>query len=178
VQLSALFTHLVDGQLKRRESKFSLETWKGNGRMKFSIEHVPENVESEVVIRCHSVDDSVINLINFLETPPQKLLGFNQNRLHILDPVEIFYIESIDSKIFIHGSPQIYESLKKRLYELEEDLKDYNFLRTSKSMIINIGKIESVRPLYDSRLEALLKNGEKVGISRRYVSILKKKIGL
>lgn len=145
--------------------------------MKFTIEHVPEGVETEVIIRCRSIDDSVRNLIDFLESPPRKLLGFKANKLHVLDPDRVFYIESFDNKIFIHGDGQKYESLK-RLYELEQYLGSYSFLRTSKSMILNISKIESVRPLFDGRIEARLKNGEKVGISRKYVSVLKKKLGI
>lgn len=145
--------------------------------MKFTVENLPEGAENEVIIRCHTVDDSVRSLINFLETPKHKLLGFLDKRLHLLDPDTVYYIESFDNKVFLHGDKLVYESLKK-LYELEQELDNCDFLRTSKSTILNIGKIESVRPLFDGRLEALLKNGAKSAISRNYVSKLKTRVGL
>lgn len=145
--------------------------------MKVIIEQVKEEIENEVIIRCHTIDESVHNLIRYLEAPAQTLLGQIDRKLHILEPEKVFYIESVDNKIFIYGDHQVYES-RKRLYELEQDLEGYNFFRASKSLILNISKIESVRPLFDGRFEALLKNKEKVYISRNYVSVLKKKLGI
>lgn len=52
------------------------------------------------------------------------------------------------------------------------------FFRASKSTIINISKIESVSPIFYGKFEALLQNGEKIFISRQYVPVFKKKLGL
>lgn len=145
--------------------------------MKFSIEELPEGSENEVIIRCHSIDESVRSLIGFLESPAEKLLGFVGAKLCVIDPGSVFLIETMDNKVVIQGEDQVYET-RKRLYELEQDLKNYNFFRASKWLILNINKIESVRPLFDGRLEALLKNNKKANISRKYVPILKKKLGI
>ena len=45
-------------------------------------------------------------------------------------------------------------------------------------MILNTDKIDFVAPSFSGRFEATLQNGEKVTVSRQYVSILKKKMGL
>jgi DNA-binding LytR/AlgR family response regulator len=45
-------------------------------------------------------------------------------------------------------------------------------------MIINMEKIEFLSPLFSGKLEAHLKNGEKVLISRQYVHSLKSKLGI
>ena len=49
--------------------------------------------------------------------------------------------------------------------------------RCSKSMILNAGKIDYVLPSLSGRFEAVLDNGEKVIISRQYVSTLKRLLG-
>ena len=49
--------------------------------------------------------------------------------------------------------------------------------RCSKSMILNAGKIDSILPSLSGRFEAVLDNGEKVMISRQYVSALKRLLG-
>ena len=53
-----------------------------------------------------------------------------------------------------------------------------DFVRCSKSMIVNMEKIEYLSPLFSGRLEAHLKNGEKIIISRQYVHHLKVRLGI
>ena len=67
---------------------------------------------------------------------------------------------------------------KEKLYELEELLENSSFVRISKSCILNIDYLESVKAVFNGKLEALLSNGEKVIINRHYVSAFKKKFGL
>jgi len=45
-------------------------------------------------------------------------------------------------------------------------------------MIVNVSKISKIVPTFNGKLEAVLKNGEKVVISRQYVPDLKKKLGI
>ena len=145
--------------------------------MKITIEQVLEDAETEVVIRCHEIDESVRQILYMLKSPERQLLGAIDRELHLLEPEKVFYVESVDDKIFIYGEQQVYES-KKKLYELEAELTNYHFFRASKSLILNIKKIKSVHPLFDGRIEALLTNNEKVFISRKYVAVLKKKLGI
>ena len=65
-----------------------------------------------------------------------------------------------------------------RTYELEELFAPMDFVRCSKSMIVNMEKIDYLSPLFSGKLEAHLKNGEKVVISRQYVHSLKVKLGI
>ena len=71
----------------------------------------------------------------------------------------------------------VYELVcKRKLYEIEELSASY--LRISKAQIVNADRIERLTPLFNGRLEAILKNGEKVIISRQYVPELKKHFGV
>lgn len=94
-----------------------------------------------------------------------------------MDVSEIYYFESVDNVVFAYCKDEVYET-KSRLYELEEKLSMTSFMRSSKSMIINLNKIESLSPIINGRFQALLKNKEKVMISRQYVGKLKEKLGL
>ena len=51
-----------------------------------------------------------------------------------------------------------------------------DFLRISKSTIVNVSKIVKLVPYFNSRLEAVLENGERTIISRQYVPDLKRKL--
>lgn len=81
--------------------------------MKVTIEHIPETSEDEVIIRCHKMDESVQKLIKFLDSPAHKILGDQGDEMHILDPDNVFYVESVDSKVFIYCKEHVYESKKK-----------------------------------------------------------------
>ena len=70
---------------------------------------------------------------------------------------------------------QVYE-IRRKLYELEENFENSDFLRISKSTIVNVSKIVKLEPYFNSRLEAVLENGERTIISRQYVPDLKRKL--
>lgn len=83
----------------------------------------------------------------------------------------------MDQKVFAYCEKEVYE-VKSKLYELEEELNAASFMRAAKSTILNLDKIKSLSPAFGGRFEALLKNGEKVIISRQYVALLKERLGI
>ena len=94
--------------------------------------------------------------------------------MYIIDKLNI---ESVEEKTFVYLEKEVYESNLK-LYELEEQLKNTSYIRVSKSIILNIEKLQSVKPLINGKLEANLKNNEKILINRHYVPEFKKKFGI
>ena len=145
--------------------------------MKITIENIPVENEPEIIIRCNEPDDSLLQLIYSIKSTYKKLIGITGLQMHIINPNDVFYFESVDNKVFIYCSKKVFES-RLRLYEIEAEFENWNFFRASKSTIINIDKIKTVSPIFYGRFEALLMNGEKVFISRQYVPVLKKKLGL
>ena len=51
-------------------------------------------------------------------------------------------------------------------------------MRISKSCIVNLKKIHSLKPDFGGKILATMENNEKLYISRQYVSVLKEKLGL
>ena len=72
---------------------------------------------------------------------------------------------------------KVFES-KNKLYELENQFTNTSFFRASKSIILNLSKIKKLQPMFSSRFEAILSNNERVIISRKFVPVLKEKLGL
>ena len=68
---------------------------------------------------------------------------------------------------------KVYET-RHKLYELEEMLQEKRFLRVSKSTLLNLMKVSSIKPALNSRFTAVLFSGEQIVISRKYVPALKK----
>nr|WP_274528510.1 LytTR family DNA-binding domain-containing protein [Paenibacillus piscarius] len=104
-------------------------------------------------------------------------MGIQEERVSRIKLSDVYYFEAVDGKVYVYSENQVHE-VKQKLYELEELCRDRGCFRASKSTILNIAKIESVRPSLSGRFTALLDNGERVVISRQYVPVLKKRLGL
>ena len=64
--------------------------------------------------------------------------------------------------------------IRTKLYEIEELLKHKNFIRISKYCLVNIGKIDYIKPALNSKLDLLLKNSEHLEVNRGYLKDFKK----
>ena len=90
------------------------------------------------------------------------------------DDIYMFRVEDKQLKVFTEKSEYL---LKKPLYQIEDDL-DSNFVRISKSTIVNMRKIERVAPSLKGMMFISLKNGLKDNISRKYLPDFKNALGL
>ena len=145
--------------------------------MRIVIEDAEDGKEDEIIIRCHEVDEHLMQLIYSLKMHKNKLACLKQGAIYMVSPADIYYFEAVDNKIFVYGKEQVYES-KYKLYEIEEMYSHTEFFRASKSTILNLAKIRKVVPIFNGRFEALLDNDEKIIISRQFVPGLKNKLGL
>lgn len=145
--------------------------------MKITIEEIGKEQEEEMILRCHELNTDMLHLLQSLKATKNGLVGIKGEEIHRLSMDDIFYFEVVDSRAFFYCRENVYES-KLKLYEFEKLCKDSSFFRASKSMILNTDKIDFVAPSFSGRFEATLQNGEKVTVSRQYVSILKKQMGL
>jgi len=145
--------------------------------LKLTIEQSPDIIDDEIIIRCNTVSDRLKTLIEDIRLYTFSIVGIKDGRSYSVGLEDIFYIESVDEHIFIYRQNDVLEC-RLKLYELEEKLNGTNFLRISKSCILNLNHLESVSPQFDGRFEALLKNGEMVIINRHYVKAFKEKFGV
>lgn len=145
--------------------------------MKVTIVDIGEGEEEEIILKCRSLDDNMVKLINRLKQGGSKLTAYKDGGMFFIDSGEVFYFESVDQKVFAYCKSEVY-LVKSKLYELMDELPGWIFVRVSKSVILNVNQIKSLTPAFGGRYEALLKNGEKVIISRQYVGLLKEQLGV
>ena len=145
--------------------------------MKISLEEISKELPEEILIRCHEVDEEINEIVNKLKTEAFIVLGYQNDTVHRINLRDIYYFEAVDGKVFLYCKDNVFE-VKQKLYELEELCKEKNCFRASKSTILNTAKIASIHPSISGRFEAVLDNGERAVISRQYVPVLKKMLGL
>ena len=119
----------------------------------------------------------VSKLKRYIDNFGMGIRASDDNTTYMVRAGEIMYIESVDKKTFIYTDKRVL-STESRLYELEEMLDSRDFFRCSKSVIINLNKVEKLKPEITRNILATLTNGEVVVISRRYASELKKLLGI
>ena len=138
-----------------------------------------ENIETalQVIIECRKADDEVIKLKNHIELFDNKLTARLDDKTFLINPTDTLYFESVDDRTFLYTADKVYE-IRHRLYELEELLSDRDFIRISKSQIVNINCIKSLVPELNRSLSATLSNGEILTVSRRYVKPLRILLGI
>ena len=141
--------------------------------MQTKITRIERDKPEILEIHCHEISDEVREIVAFVKSRQGQLTGTADDRMYEIAVSDIFYIESVDNKTFIYCKNREYET-KQKLYELEEILREKHFLRVSKSVLLNLMKVSSIKPALNSRFTAVLFSGEQVIISRKYVPELKK----
>ena len=140
--------------------------------MKIKKQQDPSCLDIEVTLRYANEDGKVKHILSFLQSVDMQIKCDIDNIEKMISVADIYYIESVDKRTFVYLEKSVYHT-EHRLYQLMDDLRDYGFVQISKSCILNINVLDSIKPLFNSRMEALLKNGEKVYINRGYLSQVK-----
>ena len=113
--------------------------------MKLFIEQNDGDMETEIHIRCGMIDAGLQHIIDEIQTLMFSLPVSKDGAVSRLSPGEIFYFESVDERTFVYSQTEVY-TCEYRLYELEEKIRKCGFARISKSVIVNIRKIQQIRP--------------------------------
>lgn len=143
--------------------------------MKVDIQTAKDIKEIYIVIYCNEVTDEIHSLSNELQKRTTNVLVDEYGKTVILKLKDIYLIRVENTETIIYVKEKHYR-INKRLYEMEEILgKD--FLRISKSSIINLKQIDYLEPSLGGLVKVILLNGMMEFISRKYYRKFKKLMG-
>ena len=125
-----------------------------------------------IIIEYPILDTKTKRLIKKIEGLDFMVSGNSKGKVFQVHISDIYYMESVERKTFLYTKDEIYMTDKK-LYELEEMLRDAGIIRISKSCLMNMDMLYSIRQLMNSQLEATLLNGEKLIVARTYLKNIK-----
>lgn len=146
--------------------------------MEIEIKINPEYKIPKVIVLTDKVTDEVNAIVARLsEEVPQLISGFRDNVLKILEQEEIIRVYSSDGKIIaVTDEGEFF--LRQRLYEMEERLDSSRFVRISNSEIINLKKVKSFDMSFVGTICVSMSDSTVTYVSRRYVSKIKKILGI
>lgn len=145
--------------------------------MKIIINTDPSLKETEIVVNCPALTSETESIIAALRILDSQITAVKDNESFILDITKIVYIESVDRKTFVYTEHDCYEA-KLKLYEMEERLCGSGFLRISKSCLVQLKFIRSIKAEFDRKLRLTLETGEQMIVSRQYADELKRRLGV
>ncbi len=139
--------------------------------MKIDIRQINEGEES-LTLR-YRQPTSLVNRIIDLLKDDNKLWGRTDNGNVCIRYDEVLYLESVDDKVFVY-TPDNVLRIDGSLSSFLIDASDECFFRCSKSTVININRVTSLKSLSSNRIDAIMEGGEHIIISRRYASEFRK----
>ncbi|MCQ2494911.1 MAG: LytTR family transcriptional regulator [Lachnospiraceae bacterium] len=92
-------------------------------------------------------------------------------------PRDIFSVYAESQKVYIRTADGTFESSRK-LYELEDDLDEAQFIRISRAEIVNIKKIKRLDLGISGTIKVIMSDGSESYTSRRNVTKLKKALSM
>ena len=135
-------------------------------------------IEPKILVLTASMTEEVSKIIQKLsDNNPQIITGSKNEKIEVLEQDELIRIYAANSRVFAVASSGEY-LLRLRLYEAEERLNPNQFVRISNSEIINLKKVKSFDLSFAGTICVELSNGTTTFVSRRYVSKIKKILGI
>jgi DNA-binding LytR/AlgR family response regulator len=128
--------------------------------MVIKLEQDESAKDIEVKITYNADDKNVDRIVSMLKTFDDKIECYLEDRQKFINVSDIYYIESMGNKTFVFCEKTKHQT-KLRLYQLAEKLFFLGFIQISKYCIINTNKRDSVRPVFNSRMEVTLSNGAR-----------------
>lgn len=134
--------------------------------------------EPKVVIWTDAMTGEIEALIKRLSSEHLSCLaGIREQKLRLLEPEDIWRVYAAGQKVLAQTTDGEY-ALRLRLYEAEECLPRSEFLRISHGEIINMRKVKNFDISLAGTICVTLLDGTMVYASRRYVSKIKRALGI
>lgn len=134
--------------------------------------------EPKIIILTASMTDDVSSIVKKLtDDIPQIITGSKDDKMEVLEQADLIRIYANAGKVFAVTDKGEY-TLRLRLYELEDRLNANQFVRISNSEIINLKKVNHFDLSFTGTICVKLSSGTVTYVSRRYVSKLKKILGI
>ena len=145
--------------------------------MKIRLDISSEYQEKEVIIRANKKDEEVAEILcnlQEIDTKLHNINGYLDNTVYSLSTQDILFFETNDRNVYAHTKDNAF-LIHSRLYELEENLPD-NFLRDSKSSILNVDEVKSLTQSVMGNLIQFRDSYKQIYVSRRFLKKLKLKL--
>lgn len=147
--------------------------------MKVKLAISSDIVEDLVTIEAQAMSDQITNLVAYvqnLDKQTSRLTVKKGEQVYLLEHDEIVRLYLEDRLLQVETVENVYTS-NLRLYQVKKDLPA-NFLQISQSEIIHIKQLDHLKLTANGLVKLVMKNGSVTYSSRRYLKVIKERLGL
>jgi len=146
--------------------------------MRFRIEYIGEGDEQEIILRCFRMDENIRKqctaIENLLDERPT-IVYYKGDREFYLPSREVLFFETGGNEtVYANTSKDVFK-VNHRLYQLE-NLLPPEFMRVSKSTIVNTVRILSLTRNLSATTAQFIGSHKEVHVSRHYFKALKEQL--
>lgn len=144
--------------------------------VKVNIDIDKQHEETAITIQAKEWTTELEEIVSIIKKKKrQRLFGLLEDQTILLEPNDIDFIYAENRKVFAVVNNKLLE-IKMKLYEVEEALAGYDFMRFSKSVIGNINQIQRFELSFNGNLCVFFHSGNKEYITRKYVADIKNQL--
>lgn len=126
-----------------------------------------------VIVEYPEYDKTVDRLISKIRNMSINFTGRADGKTVSIDISDIYYIENVERKIFLYSKQDVYR-YDGNMTDIDSAIADTDLVRISRTCFMNVSHLKEIMQIKNSHLEALLDNGEKLIVSRKYLKDIKK----
>lgn len=138
----------------------------------FIDEDKPEHIDFHV----KKLTPAMQLVVDELQKQDVVLWGYQEKIVTPLKLDEIIRIRTESAEVHAQDMGGVYK-VKQRIYQLVELLPD-NFIQISSGEIVNFNFIDHLKLSGNGNIVLILNNGDETYVSRRYVSKIKRRLGI
>jgi len=148
--------------------------------MRVKVEIDTNLTEMTATIHAPKITPQLTALVTTLEGAADNasfLVVKKEGKIFVVEPDQIEIIRIEGNDIILYNREAQSFTLTKTLQEIYNSLSD-NFVRISKSVIVNINRVDHLSNSFNSTMYIAMKNGVSDYISRKYLGDFKKRLGI
>ncbi|HEL2217774.1 TPA: LytTR family transcriptional regulator [Streptococcus suis] len=147
--------------------------------MKVKLAISSDIVEDLVTIEAQAMSEQVSHLVSYIQNLDKQRSSLTVKKgeqVYLVEHDEIVRLYLEDKVLQVETVETTYTS-SLRLYQVKEDLPA-NFLQISQSEIIHIKQLDHLKLTANGLVKLVMKNGSVTYSSRRYLKVIKERLGL
>ena len=138
-------------------------------RFQKAFERALERIASQKPV--HENFSKLLAEINRTKTYSERFLVNSSSKYFFVQAADIRYISSEEKYVSLHTDSGTF-LLRDTMNNMEQKLNPATFTRVHRSYIVNVSCIKEIQPWSHGDYVIVLKNGERINLSRRYKSRL------
>jgi DNA-binding LytR/AlgR family response regulator len=133
--------------------------------------------EEEIIIRYREMTRKISDVVKLFSDSDSRMAGTKDDarQVYYFAPEDVYYFETVEGVAYAYLEKEVYR-LREKLEEIVYRYGELGIARCTRTMAVNLYKVDWLKSQPGGRILAALKNGEKVVISRKYAETLREQL--